>query len=525
MYNHHDHQPAEFHIHIDIYNADLLLPSFNSNSQIQAKILINTLDKKHENATKFVNYSFQGHSGLFHYDWYENVTFIVSSKLKPEYMADIIIQLIDKSSLSVIAYTRLNFNEIYKKYEYKDNQLLTSFELINVNLKKRANVPRVAQILMQIKISSKHACKLCPICQTPYTNTKNVDNNVIQLIPMMHRLFEINAKENNTDRIEHLTSKFTEQFKEFMEKGEKKEEENDEEEKQVICRKFGLVACNKFGSTAHRHQMEVNGDSQREEEQGFCFWNMVEARRKAKHISNDSEIDNVFYIFAFNEQQESIIKMIKNGLNILQNDPNDTARKKASFSTLKEIKILIKMLIHRSTNPLCTAMEIATNLKNIIDKEIYERIEEEIKLLIEFAQNEAISHLKKYSSNRAKHIAIEADKTMELAIDNKFTTFIACEDVVMFRNGKWTENPENIITGTKDNNIDNISSAADELDLWSHSFGGTFVSAFKSSKNGKDYFKITTFDQQKKYFYSPLGIYQFEYCIFLIYIIFFLIDL
>ncbi len=116
----------EFIINVDIYNADIR--TLTSNNEFQVKILLNTLNDTMPLESDFARPSFQdSKSGLFHLDWYQNVNTKIKTTLKPLYMADIIIQLIEKETLSVVAYTRLNFNDMLI-----NKQKLTSFELINL---------------------------------------------------------------------------------------------------------------------------------------------------------------------------------------------------------------------------------------------------------------------------------------------------------------------------------------------------------------------------------------------------------
>eukprot|EP01083_Nonionella_stella_P090267 252207_1 len=524
-----DKRGKDFTLYIDIYNADVKLADPSNEFQVKV-LLIKFYDSgqhgTHDHirsqsrslSTEFVPVSCYVNS-LSHLDWYQHMNMQFRNCLRPEYMPDIIIQIINKQSGHVVAFTRLNFNDVYRNvFTDKDTATsLTSFELINLNFENE----RCNSILMELHIvdgTIDEKSSLPPL-ERPFLKfnriidilhpehresylrqeamqfPKHDFDQMIQIVPVIKWLFERND-ETLLKSLEFLAAKVVKHFKAASKNS-----------LLAFCQCGDISDCIDHYADAKENQVNSKHNDE------YCIIDLIESRLKSQYIPIDSPIDDIFTFFAFTEPDASLSTLITDRLKKWNKDPNDLERVAVSFSIEKELKLIIKILTHRSSNPLNTAIQIADNLLRSITT--FCRIEPQINDLIELSQQEAISFLDMFGSNRAKHIALETQDTIEIALDNEFKTFLTSEHVALFRHWKWTENPSTIITEA---DIDDLTQPHDELHLWVDTFFGSFFRVFQSYEFAQRYF--LTLEQQKKYFYSPLGLYQIQYCVFLVYIVF-----
>eukprot|EP01084_Bolivina_argentea_P044760 82350_1 len=116
------------------------------------------------------------------------------------------------------------------------------------------------------------------------------------------------------------------------------------------------------------------------------YLDMVKQRGKMDYISLDSNIDQIFRVLIFKLKEDDIKEIITDRLEEWNKNPNDSKRTKALFSICEELKILIKISIHRSYNPINKAIQFAQMFKNKIED--HKRIEVELDEIIEFIQQQ-----------------------------------------------------------------------------------------------------------------------------------------
>eukprot|EP01084_Bolivina_argentea_P030315 56205_1 len=406
----------------------------------------------------------------------------------------------DKGQVKTSAFKLMNVKYNYNQFclevtdSEQDNMLILSgFEMYGILSDKKDN--QTVDIYTHNKMF---------LMQKSIKYAKHNYDALIQSIQIIKTLFAVNdadkmTKESYNESISYICDKFASNVK-----NTKSQNKKTIESLYGICRHNELADSKKCISYyKNKSYGGINKDDKPHPNE-VCYIDMTESRRNVseKYVPEDPHVDDIFYILAYHETDESLMYIIEERLKRWNEEPNDFKNSKILFTFLKELKMITKIIICRSSNPIETAMVIADYFSKDELLEKFERIKDNINELVEVAQNEAIKYLDKFSSNRSKHLLLQIGDSMEFALDNKLLTFISSDDVILFRHWSWIGNPRDII---KQPTIDSLTKIEDELNISFDCFIGSFFSIFRSNDNfqcAKEYF--TTLEQQKRYFYSPI---------------------
>lgn len=137
-----------------------------------------------------------------------------------------------------------------------------------------------------------------------------------------------------------------------------------------------------------------------------------------------------------------------------------------------------------------------------------------------------MSHLEDIHSNRLAIIALEANSTLDIAIECRLMEFVSSDRVQFLKQLMWTRSGEELLTQSSTEHFRDRSS---EMATWFHSIFNdyillltTFFSQGLFHHSGwsflKDFFLTSKY--QMSWFYSPIGKIQIEFLFYFVYLVF-----
>eukprot|EP01083_Nonionella_stella_P034997 95646_1 len=165
-----------------------------------------------------------------------------------------------------------------------------------------------------------------------------------------------------------------------------------------------------------------------------------------------------------------------------------------------------------NSNPFLTAIKLAIFLHSF--SRYFPIIEDEINVLAIHCEEKAIQILNDLRSNRLKLILLSTGNALALIIENELKVVTQDNTMQVLRHCLWVHGTSTIIHTPE---IELIQKVPSELQTWGNQI---FLNYYYSWAH-LDYFKTHYFrlKHQYGYFYSPLGILQLEFIIYMAYLL------
>merc|ERR1719242_2761972 len=195
-------------------------------------------------------------------------------------------------------------------------------------------------------------------------------------------------------------------------------------------------------------------------------------------------------------------------------------RLSSNFSGQYELHILLSGFIRGSTNPISAAIQVARFLEE--HRPMFPQIEKGLIEIISEVQQMAIEQLGDIHSNRLAVIALEANGTLDTAIEARLMEFVSSERVQFLKQLMWTSSGEELMTKTR---AETFRDTASEIETWYQTIFGNFFMVFvlffsqmfqrSTWKYLKEFFCTTK--HQMPWFFSPIGKIQIEFFLYFVY--------
>jgi len=202
---------------------------------------------------------------------------------------------------------------------------------------------------------------------------------------------------------------------------------------------------------------------------------------------------------------------------------NQLQRESSNFSGKYELHILLSGFIRGSTNPISAAIQVAQFLEQ--NRRKFAEIEQDLLAIISEMQQIAVGHLEDIHSNRLAIIALEANSTLDIAIESRLMEFVSSDRVQYLKQLMWTRSGSELLTQSSSENFRNRSS---ESGTWYRTLFDDYILVITSFFSSRlfhhsgwtlmwEFFFTTKY--QMSWFFSPIGKIQIEFMMYAIYLI------